>query len=128
MGAFTAVAPKFYNVRMNQRYKKSKLPLGIALISLAIVMALLLLTDPIQDVIYSVPFFVFFYNFILSVGYSLIIIQTGAVSKSAKQRLVFITTLIIILLMFNSSKSLNWVDALILILIGGGLNFYFNRR
>ena len=36
--------------------------------------------------------------------------------------------LIVIILMFRSAGSLNWVDTLVILLLAGGLLFYSGRR
>jgi len=55
-------------------------------------------------------------------------LQLGEVSIKNRYRIVAVSLIILTIMMFRSANSLNWVDALILILISFGLVFYISRR
>lgn len=85
-------------------------------------------TNPVDKAIYAVVFFVLALVFMISFGYLLIGMQKGEVGNKDRLRVVIISLIILILLMFRSAQSLNWVDALILLLICFGAGFYISRR
>jgi uncharacterized membrane protein len=58
----------------------------------------------------------------------LVRLQTGEVSSKNRYRIIALSLVFLILLMFRSGQSLSWVDGLILILIGFGLTFYISKR
>ncbi|HEX5448161.1 MAG TPA: hypothetical protein VFW90_03105 [Candidatus Saccharimonadales bacterium] len=100
----------------------------LTLISLAAIIILVLSTNPVSHIIYAVLFFGLALLFFISCGYLLVRLQTGAVSAKNKYRVVVISLVILVFLMFVGSQSLSWVDGLILALIGFGLVFYISRR
>jgi hypothetical protein len=100
----------------------------LSLISLAALVALASLTNPVDNVIYTALFFGLLLVFLLSFGHLLVRLQTGEVSSRNRYRIVAVSLVVLILLMFRSAKSLSWVDGIILALIGFGLFFYISRR
>lgn len=107
------------------RHKKN---LFLAIASLLAVVALMTATSPVNNLIYAVFFFVFILIFLVSFGYLFIRAQMGEVSPKNRYRIVALSLLLIILVMFRSAQSLNWVDGVILLLIAFGLVFYISRR
>lgn len=107
---------------------KHKSTFWLSIISFGGLAALMLTTNPIDKIIYAVVFFVLALIFLVSAGHLLIRLQTGEVSSKNRYRIVTISLILLTLLMFRSAQSLNWVDALILILISFGLVFYISRR
>ncbi|MBX4197292.1 hypothetical protein KW801_01900 [Candidatus Saccharibacteria bacterium] len=98
---------------------------ALSLLGLAVLMAS---TNPIDKIIYAVVFFVLALVFLISFGYWVVGAQLGEVSPKNRYRIVAVSLIILTLLMFRSAQSLNWVDALILVLISFGLVFYISRR
>jgi len=88
----------------------------------------MLTTNPIEKVIFAVLFFGLALVFMISLGHLLVRVQVGEVSPKNRYRIIAISLIILILLMFRSGQSLNWVDAVILVLISFGLVFYISRR
>jgi uncharacterized membrane protein len=109
---------------MNKRRFAGSLTLG----SLAALIILSSLTNPVDNIIYTALFFGLALLFLLSLGHFMVRLQTGEVSSKNRYRIVALSLVLLILLMFRSAQSLNWVDGIILILIGFGLVFYISRR
>jgi uncharacterized membrane protein len=61
-------------------------------------------------------------------GSFMVRLQTGDLSPKNRYRIVALSLLLLILIMFRSAQSLSWVDGIILVLIGFGLVFYISRR
>lgn len=102
--------------------------LWLSLASLLAIIILMLSTDPVNKIIYAVLFFALALVFMVSSGYLLIRAQKGEVGRKDRLRVIIVSLIILILLMFRSAQSLNWVDALILLLICFGAGFYISRR
>lgn len=100
----------------------------LALLSLIGLIMLTSLTNPIDNVIYTFLFFGLALVLLLGAGHLIVKVQTGEVSSKNRYRIVALSLVILILIMFRSAQSLSWVDGLILILIGFGLVFYISRR
>jgi uncharacterized membrane protein len=110
------------------RNSKLKHSASICLLSLAAIIGLTLWTSPIDNIIYAVFFFGLALVFLISLGYFLIRLQTGEVSHKNRYRIIALSLILLILLMFRSAQSLSWVDGVILVLIGFGMAFYISRR
>jgi hypothetical protein len=100
----------------------------LALLSFLALIALMLLTNPVDKIIYAVIFFALALVFMISFGFFFIGIQKGTVGTKDRFRVIALSLVILTLLMFRSAQSLNWVDALILVFICFGLGFYISRR
>jgi inner membrane protein involved in colicin E2 resistance len=100
----------------------------LTFISLAALVIFASLTNPVDNVIFAAFFFGLLLVFLLSLGHFLVRLQTGTVSAKNRYRIVAVSLVLLILLMFRSAKSLSWVDGIILALIGFGLFFYISRR
>ena len=100
----------------------------ITTISLMALVLLTSLTNPVDNIIYTALFFGLALVFLLSLGHFMVRLQTGEVSSKNRYRVVALSLVFMILLMFRSAQSLSWVDGIILILIGFGLVFYISRR
>jgi hypothetical protein len=96
--------------------------------SLLGLIVLLTSTNPVDRAVYAVFFFALALVFMISLGYLLVGVQLGVVSSKNRYRIAAISLLILTLMMFRSAQSLNWVDAVILLLISFGLVFYISRR
>ena len=88
----------------------------------------MLTTNPIDKIIYAVVFFGLALVFLISLGHLMVRLQTGEVSSKNRYRIIALSLIVLTLLMFRSAQSLNWVDAVILVLISFGLVFYISRR
>ena len=100
----------------------------LALASFLALVILMISTNPIDKIIYAIVFFVLAMVFMISFGFFFIGLQKGAVGIKDRFRIMAISLIVLTLLMFRSAQSLNWVDALILVLICFGLGFYISRR
>ena len=100
----------------------------LALVSFLALVALMLSTNPVDKIMYAVVFFVLALIFMISFGFFFIGLQKGQISAKDRFRVIAVSLIILTLLMFRSAQSLNWVDALILVLICFGLGFYISRR
>lgn len=113
---------------MNIIIKKHKLTFWLSVISFLGIVMLVSTTNPIDKIIYAVMFFGLCLIFFISFGLLMVGLQLGEVSSKNRYRIIAISLVILIFLMFRSANSLNWVDALILALISFGLVFYISRR
>jgi hypothetical protein len=100
----------------------------LALASFLTLVILMVSTNPIDKIIYAVVFFVLALVFMISFGFFFIGLQKATVGTKDRFRIIAIGLIVLTLLMFRSAQSLNWVDALILVLICFGLGFYISRR
>lgn len=89
---------------------------------------IVLLTSPIKNIAFAVPFFAALFVFLVSVAHLFLYLRWGEVSPRARSRILIISIFIVLLTMFKSAQSLNWIDALILLLVLGGLLFYSSSR
>lgn len=112
----------------NMTISRHKVPLWTTVTSAGILILLLLTTSPIDKAIYAVAFFALVLVFMISLGYLVVGLQNGRVAQKSRYRIAAISLLILSLLMLRSTQSLNWQDAVILLLIGFGLVFYISRR
>jgi hypothetical protein len=113
---------------MPKLISQHKLTFWTTVFSFAGLVLLMLSTNPLNKIIYAVVFFVLALIFLISTGHLLVRLQTGEVSSKNRYRIVTISLIVLTLLMFRSAQSLNWVDAVILVLISFGLVFYISRR
>jgi hypothetical protein len=107
---------------------KLRLPTILMLASFAALAILMMATSPQDNILYASFFFGLALIFLVSFGYFIVRLQSGEVSSKNKFRIVTLSLVFLILLMFRSAQSLNWVDGIILLLIGFGLAFYISRR
>lgn len=104
------------------------MPLWLSAASFAALGLLMLTTNPVDKIIYAALFFLLALVFLVSFGHLMVRIQAGEVSSKNRYRIIAISLIVLTLLMFRSAQSLNWVDAVILVLISFGLVFYISRR
>jgi amino acid permease len=102
--------------------------LWLTVVSFVGLVLLMLSTSPIDKAIYAVAFFALALIFMVSVGHLVVGLQAGRISLRNRYRIITVSLLILILLMFRSTQSLDWQDAVILLLISFGLVFYISRR
>ncbi len=104
---------------------------GLSYMTLASFLGLVILmltTSPIDNILYAAFFFALAFVFLVSLGHFFVRVQIGKVSPKNRYRIVTLSLILLIFIMFRSAQSLNWVDGLILLLIGFGLVFYISRR
>ena len=107
---------------------KAKLPTIIAGGSFLCLLLILLTTSPFDKIGYAIVFFAIFMVFGLSFGHLIAFAQTGKVTAVDRYKIAIVSLFIIIFLMFRSTQSLSWIDAMVLALIIFGLLFYVGRR
>lgn len=110
------------------RARKIKLSLFFSLASFTALLLLMGLTSPVDKVGYALVFFALLFIFLVCLGHLLVFLFKGRLGPKSRGRIVIISVFVVLLLMFNSSQSLNWVDGLILLLVLAGLLFYSSRR
>ena len=113
---------------MNSIIRKYKSSFWLSLVSFLGIVALVTTTNPIEKIVYAVLFFGLCLIFFISFGLLMVGLQLGEVSPKNRYRIIAISLIILIFLMFRSADSFNWVDGLILALISFGLVFYISRR
>jgi uncharacterized membrane protein len=100
----------------------------LALASFAGLSIMMTSTNPIDNIIYAALFFLLALVFLLSLGFFVVRLQTGGINPKNRYRVISVSLVLLILLMFRTAQSLSWVDGIILILIGFGLVFYISKR
>jgi hypothetical protein len=120
LGSFVII-----NLMEQSKHKLSGL---LALASLAGLAILMSSTSPIDNIIYAALFFFLALIFLISLGLFAVRLQTGEISAKNRYRVISVSLVLLILLMFRTAQSLSWVDGIILILIGFGLVFYISKR
>jgi len=113
---------------MSAIIKKHKLTFWLSCLSFAGIILLVSATNPIDKIMFAIVFFGLCLVFMISFGLLMVGLQLGEVSSKNRYRVTTISLIVLIFLMFRSADSLNWVDALILLLISFGLVFYISRR
>lgn len=96
--------------------------------SLISLILLSLLTNPLVNVSVAIIFYVILLVFLISFGHWLVTLISGRVTKNSRPRIIIVSVILVILLMFRSSGSLSWVDLVVLALLGFGWLFYSSRR
>ena|SRR3990167_6911464 len=107
---------------------KIKLSLLFSVISLLAMALIFSLTTPVSNISFALVFFGVLLVFLISFGHLLIYLRKGELGPKSRGRIMIFSVFIVLLLMFSSSQSLNWIDGLILLLVLGGLLFYSSRR
>lgn len=107
---------------------KIKFWLFLSVISFIVILLTMLLSSPIDKIGFVILFFAGFFALLVSLGHLLIYLRRGQLGPKTHGRIAIISIFIILLVMFRSAQTLNWVDALILLLVIGGLLFYSSRR
>jgi hypothetical protein len=113
---------------MNTKRPQLKLPAFLTAGSFLILALLASFTSPLNNAGWSLAFFLFLFIFLVNLSRLILHLQSGVLGPKADHRLVIICLFIVVVLMFSSLHALNWVDGLVLILIGFGVVFYSSRR
>ena len=95
---------------------------------LAALVLITLLTSPVQKIGYAILFFAALLFTLVSLGYLVMRLWGAKPSPKNRYRIFIISLFIVVALMFRSAQSLNWTDALIVLLVAFGLLFYGGRR
>ncbi|PJE65446.1 hypothetical protein COU91_01565 [Candidatus Saccharibacteria bacterium CG10_big_fil_rev_8_21_14_0_10_47_8] len=118
----------FYNTGVNIRQKHILLPAVTTTGSFLCMVILAMTTSPIKEVTYAVVFFCLAMIFLVSFGYLLVGLHHGQTGPKSRYRIFTLSFLVLVGLMLLSSQALNWVDGVVLVLIGCGLWFYSGHR
>jgi hypothetical protein len=110
------------------RPQKIKFWLFLSVMSFLVILLTMLLTSPIDKIGFAILFFAAFFGLLISLGHLLIYLRRRQLGPKTNGRIVIVSIFIVLLVMFRSAQSLSWVDALILLLVIGGLLFYSSRR
>jgi hypothetical protein len=113
---------------VNTKRPQLKLPAITAAGSFLVLLLLGLATSPLKNAGWSLVFFIFLLLFLVNSGQLILYLHNGGMSARARYRLIIISLFIVVVLMFSSLQALNWVDGLVLLLIGFGVVFYSSRR
>ncbi|MEK7096275.1 MAG: hypothetical protein AAB896_03235 [Patescibacteria group bacterium] len=113
---------------MKHRNRHLVLPAVLSAGSFIGLILIMLLSDPVQNVSYALFFFTILLVFLLSLGHLLLGLFSRKISRKLRPKILIISVLLVIILMFRSAGSLNWVDILVMLLLSGGLLFYSGRR
>lgn len=117
-----------YNGNVKHRNPQLVLPAILSAGSFFGLTLILLLTDPVQNVSYALIFFAVLLILLFSLGHLLLGLGSRSVSRRSRSKILIVSVLLVIILMFSSAGSLNWVDILVVLLLSGGLLFYSGRR
>lgn len=88
----------------------------------------MLLSNPLDNVSLAILFFAILLVLLLSLGHLLLGLRGRPAGPKARSRITIVSVLVVILLMFRSAGSLNWIDLVVVVLLGLGLLFYSGRR
>ncbi len=117
-----------YNWLVKHHRSRLALPASLFASSLLGLLLIMLFSDPVQNISYAVLFFAILLILLLSLGHLLVRLGPNKIGRRWRSRILIISVLLVIILMFRSAGSLNWVDILVLLLLGAGLLFYSSRR
>ncbi len=117
-----------YNWLVKHHRLRLVLPASLFASSLLSLLLIMLFSDPVQNISYAVLFFAILLVLLLSLGHLLVGLGPNKIGRRWRSRILIISVLLVIILMFRSAGSLNWVDILVLLLLGAGLLFYSSRR
>ena len=117
-----------YNQGVNEGHQRLKLPAVSAAGSFLAIWLVALFTNPLDKIGLAILIFASLLVFLISLGYLVIRLQLGEVSRKNRSRIIIISIFLVVLLMFRSAQSLGWVDALVLLCITSGLLFYSSKR
>ncbi len=107
---------------------KIKFWLVLSVISFVTLLLVTFLTSPIDKIGIAIVFFLILFLLLVSLGHLILYLRRGKVGARGRTRILIISVFIVLLMMFRSVQSLSWIDALILLLVVGGLLFYSSRR
>lgn len=115
-------------VAMRHRNPHLLLPAALSAGSFLGLVLLMSLSDPVQNVSMALLFFAILLVLLLSLGHLLVGLSPNKISRRLRPKILIVSVFLVIILMFRSAGSLNWVDILVMLLLGGGLLFYSGRR
>ncbi|OGL35933.1 hypothetical protein A3F65_02990 [Candidatus Saccharibacteria bacterium RIFCSPHIGHO2_12_FULL_47_16b] len=104
-------------------------PSFFSLISLIGLVVLITATSPSDNILFSLFFFLL--SFVLAVNLAHLIagiFRQASLSVKARRRIRITAAILVIAMMFQATRSLNWISGSILLIITLGLLFYSDRR
>lgn len=104
------------------------LPVAVSAGSFLCLASIMFFTNPIENISYAVVFFVVLFILLLSLGYLWLSMRRERASATLRSKIVIVSILAVVFVMFRSAGSLNWVDLLVLAMLSLGLLFYSSRR
>jgi hypothetical protein len=113
---------------MGERREHLKRPIWAAVFSAAALLIFASLTDPEDNISYSLVVFGIVLVFFISLGHLAAYLRWGMVTPRGRARILIVSALLTVALMLKSAGSLNPVEGLVLLLIGVGMWFYSGRR
>src|SRR5688572_33097166 len=96
--------------------------------SIVSLLLIITLTDPSENILYSLIFFLLAFILLLNLGFFLTNLVGSNLRNRGRRKVIILSSLIIITLMFSSLGALNWASAFTLALIALGLVFYWDKR
>ena len=89
----------------------------------------MLLTNPLNNILYVVVVFVLVLIFFISLSFFLINLQSGGAQRTvALRNATIVSVAVILLMMLRSANALNLLDLGLMLLFFIGLGFYINKR
>ncbi|HXY18326.1 MAG TPA: hypothetical protein VEH48_02820 [Candidatus Nitrosopolaris sp.] len=113
---------------MNSNRHRARVPAALAAGCFLYLAAIMSFTSPVKNISWAIAFFIGLAAFLVSLGYTAVYLQAGAMQPRYRLRIGIITVFILVLLMFRSAQSLSWIDGLVLLIITLGLLFYSSHR
>ena len=113
---------------MKQHHKHKQLPAIASAGSFLFLLGFTVLTSPVTTISYTIVFFSVLLIFLVSAGYFAVYLQNGKVRPRDRYRICIVSLLILIAVMLRSAQSLNFIDVVVLLLVGCGLLLYTGRR
>jgi hypothetical protein len=104
------------------------LPALIAAGSFLCLMTVILFTNPLDNLSYTIIFFLSLLVLLISFGHVLLYIRSESISTKSRSIIYIVSFIIVIILMLGSAQSLNLTDLAILLLLSWGLVFYSSKR
>jgi hypothetical protein len=108
--------------------KRFLLPAVISAGSFLCLSAVILFTNPLKNLSYTIVFFLSLLLLLISFSHLLMYLRNENISAKSRSRIYIISFIIVIILMLGSAQSLNLTDLAILLLLSWGLVFYSSKR
>jgi hypothetical protein len=128
LGAFTVLAPSFRIIIVKLSDYRIRSNIYGAAGCLLLIALIFFFTNPLNSALLVMVFFVLVFWLLICSLNSIVLIQSGGLSKRSKRRVVLFSTFLTIFLMFSSTRSLNLTDIIIMFLILFGLYFYLEKN
>lgn len=126
VSAFTTLAPRIKMLRV-KTHNRIRLPLLISLGSLFFLSIIVIFTDPVQNALWAVLFFLGLSVFLISLANLIFIAQGRELSRGPRRATILLICFIVISLMLRSAGALSLSGLAVLVLVVLGAGFYFSR-